>query len=79
MPEISNKLNEISDKMRGHIITVKGTLEVLDASVSEEDLSSLISRAIERMDDIQKLSDEMFAVLKQALEKLNEAKANEGQ
>lgn len=74
MSEINNRLNEISDKMRGHIITVKGTLEVLDASVSEDDLSNLIARAIERMDDMQKLSDELFAALKQALEKLNEAK-----
>jgi len=76
MSEINNRLNEISDKMRGHIITVKGTLEVLDASVSEDDLSNLIARAIERMDDMQKLSDELFAALKQALEKLNEAKDN---
>ncbi len=74
MSDINNRLNEISDKMRGHIITVKGTLEVLDASVSEDDLSNLIARAIERMDDMQKLSDELFAALKQALEKLNEAK-----
>ncbi len=52
-----------------HIITVKGTLELLDASVSEDDLHSLIIKAIERMENMQRLSDELFAVLKQVIEK----------
>lgn len=69
MSEINNRLKEISDKMSEHIITVKGTLELLDASVSEDDLHSLIIKAIERMENMQRLSDELFAVLKQIIEK----------
>jgi hypothetical protein len=46
MSEIDDKLKEISDKINEHIITVKGTLELLDASVSEDDLRNLILKAI---------------------------------
>ena len=78
MSEINNRLKEISDKMEEHITTVKGTLELLDASVSEDDLHSLILKSIERMDKMQRLSDELFAVFTQVLEKLNEAKGSKG-
>ena len=74
MSEINNRLKEISDKMSEHIIAVKGTLELLDASVSEDDLHSLILKAVERMKNMQRLSDELLAVLKQVLEKMSEAK-----
>jgi len=74
MSEINEKLKEISDTMSEHIITVKGTLELLDASVTEDDLRSLVLKAIERMDNMQQLSDELFLVLKQALEKMRETK-----
>jgi hypothetical protein len=60
--------------MSEHIITVKGTLELLDASVSEDDLRNLTLKAIERMEDMQRLSDELFAVLKQVFEKMSAAK-----
>ena len=60
--------------MSEHIIAVKGTLELLDASVTEDDLRSLVLKAIERMDNMQQLSDELFLVLKQALEKMRETK-----
>ena len=78
MTEINNRLKEISDKMEEHITTVKGTLELLDASVSEDDLHSLILKSIERMEKMQRLSDELFAVFTQVLEKLNEAKDSKG-
>jgi len=74
MSEINKRLEEISDKMSEHILTVKGTLELLDASVSEDDLRSLILKAIERMDKIQGLSDELFAVLEKLLDKMGETK-----
>jgi hypothetical protein len=74
MSEINKRLEEISDKMSEHILTVKGTLELLDASVSEDDLRSLILKAIGRMDKIQGLSDELFAVLEKLLEKIGETK-----
>ncbi|MBM4135557.1 MAG: hypothetical protein FJ241_01855 [Nitrospira sp.] len=74
MSEINYRLKEISDKISEHIITVKGTLELLDASVSEDDLRNLILKAIERMENMQRLSDELFAVLKQVFEKMSQAK-----
>ena len=72
MSEINKRLEEISDKMSAH--SVKGTLELLDASVSEDDLRSLILKAIGRMEKIQGLSDELFAVLEKLLEKIGEKK-----
>ena len=57
MPETDERLKEISDKISAHITAVKGTLELLDASVSEEDLRSLILKAVERMDRMQALSN----------------------
>ena len=74
MTETSDKLNEISDKMNEHMMAVKGTLELVDASVSEDDLHDLLFKAVERMESMQKLSDELFAALKQIFEKMNEAK-----
>lgn len=74
MSEINKRLEEISDKMSEHILTVRGTLELLDASVSEDDLRSLVLKAIGRMDKIQGLSDELFAVLEKLLEKMGETK-----
>jgi hypothetical protein len=74
MSEINNRLKEMSDKMSEHIITVKGTLELLDASVSEDDLRNLILKAIERMENMQILSDELFEMLQKVLEKISEGK-----
>jgi len=74
MSEINNRMKELSAKMSEHIIAVKGTLELLDASVSEDDLHSLILKAVERMENMQRLSDELLAVLKQVFEKMSEAK-----
>ncbi len=74
MTETSDRLNEISDKMNEHMMAVKGTLELVDASVSEDDLHDLLFKAVERMESMQKLSDELFAALKQIFEKMNEAK-----
>jgi hypothetical protein len=72
MSEIDARLKEISDKISEHLITVKGTLEVLDASVTEDDLSNLIERAIKRIDDMQRLSEELLAVLYKVFEKISE-------
>ena len=74
MSEIDKKMKEISDRMSEHIITVKGTLELLDASVTEDDLRSLILKAIERMENLQILSDELFVVLQEVFAKMREEK-----
>lgn len=76
MSEMNEKLKAISDKMNEHLVAVRGTLEVLDASVSEEDLRSLILKAIERMERMQELSDEIFVVLKQVLEKMSASRGS---
>jgi hypothetical protein len=72
MSEIDSKLKEISDRINEHIIAVKGTLEVVDTS--EDDLRNLLLKAVERMDSIQQLSNEMFAIIKQLFEKIDEIK-----
>ena len=77
MSEIDKKLNEISDKLNEHMMAVKGTLELVDASVSEDDLHNLLLKAIERMESMQRLSDELFAALKQIFEKMNKNKEPE--
>jgi DNA-binding FrmR family transcriptional regulator len=70
MSELDERLKGISEEISEHITAVKGTLELIDASVTEDDLSSLIEKAVERMDTLQKLSHEMIAALKSCLEKI---------
>ena len=65
------KLLKISEDMNEHILAVKGTLELLDASVSEEDMRDLITKAIDRIDKVQGLSNDMFAALKHCLERMS--------
>jgi hypothetical protein len=77
MSEIKSRLNEISDKMNEHMMAVKGTLELVDASVSEDDLHNLLFKAINRMESLQTLSDELFAALQKMLEKIEETKGPE--
>ena len=72
MSQIDSKLKEISDRINEHIIAVKGTLEVVDTS--EDDLHNLLLKAIERMDSIQQLSNEMFAIIKQLFERIDQMK-----
>ena len=67
-----DKLLKISDDMNEHILAVKGTLELLDASVSEEELGDLITKAINRIDKVQGLSNDMFAALKHCLDRMNQ-------
>jgi len=74
MTKGSNRIKEISDELNEHIIAVKGTLELLETSVSDSDLHNLLIKAIERLDTIEQLSHEMLAVLKQILEKMDEMK-----
>ena len=64
MAEQDNKLKEISRELNEHEIAVKGTLELIEASVSEDELQNLTSKAIGRMDAIQSLSQELIVALK---------------
>lgn len=76
MKKGTNRIKEISDELNEHIIAVKGTLELVETSVSDGELQSLILKAVERVDTIQRLSLEMFAVLTQILEKMDELKTS---
>jgi hypothetical protein len=72
--KIDDKIKEISGMIDEHIVAVKGTLELADASLSEDDLHTFLLKAIERMDDVQKLSNEMVAIVNLVFEKMAETK-----
>ena len=72
MKDRDNKLKEISRELNEHIMAVKGTLELMEASVSETDLQGLLTKAIERMDAIQRLSQEVVLGLRTCFEKMDE-------
>lgn len=76
MTKGSNRIKEISDDLSEHIIAVKGTLELVETSVSDSELHRLLVKAVERMDTIQMLSNEMFAMLKKILAKMDEMKTS---
>ena len=65
MVKNGDKLREISDELNEHIIAVRGTLELVESSVSQGDLNNLLVKAIDRIDAIKKLSNEMLLTLKQ--------------
>jgi len=74
MTEKDEKIREIYDALNENILAVKSTLELVDASVEEDDLCKLAQKALERMDAIQKMTDETFALLKACLEKMGDIK-----
>ncbi|MDA8077856.1 MAG: hypothetical protein M0Z79_02845 [Nitrospiraceae bacterium] len=69
MTDRNSALEGISGQLGDHIVAVKGTLELVDASVAEDDLHDLLLKAVDRMDAIQRLVDEMFVVFRKHLEK----------
>jgi hypothetical protein len=74
MAERNDKLDQLSEQLNENILAVKGTLELLDASITEDDLRKLLLKSVERMDLIQELSNEMFITLNNCVEKINELK-----
>jgi hypothetical protein len=74
MREINEKLTALSESISEHILAVKGTLELVDASVEEDDLHGLILKAVDRMDTLQLLSKEMVSLVAKMLEKISETK-----
>ena len=67
----SEKLDELSNQLDENILAVKGTLELMDTSVTENELHELLLKAIERMDMIQQVSHEMLIALKNCFEKID--------
>ena len=70
MTEKNNRLDEISNQLNENILAVKGTLELMDASVTEDDLRDLLLKAMQRMDSIQRLSNDMLNALQNCLNKM---------
>lgn len=70
MSERNNELHQISDQLNENILAVKGTLELVDTSVTEDELHELLLKSIERMDKIQRLSNEMLVVLEDCFNKI---------
>ena len=65
-----NKLDEIAHQFSENILAVKGTLELVDTSVTEDDLHELLLKAMQRMDIIERLSNDTLAALQNCLDKM---------
>jgi len=74
MTERNRKLDEIAEQLDENILAVKGTLELIDTSVTEDDLHQLLLKAIDRMDVVQRLSGEMLNALRNCFDKMGEMK-----
>ena len=74
MSERNKKLDKIANQLDENILAVKGTLELIDTSVTEDELHQLLLKAIDRMDIIQELSNEMLVALKKCFDKIVEIK-----
>ena len=72
MTERNKKLDEIAEQLDENILAVKGTLELIDTSVTEDDLHQLLLKAIDRMDVVQRLSGEMLNALRNCFDKMGE-------
>ncbi len=71
MSERNNELDRISDQLNENILAVKGTLELVDTSVTEDELHELLIKAIERMDTIQRQLSDMLILLKNCFDKID--------
>ena len=74
MSERNSKLDELSNQFNENILAVKGTLELIDTSVEEDDLHELLMKAIERMDTMQNLAGDTLLFLKNCFDKMDEMK-----
>ena len=70
MTERDTRLDEISHQLDENILAVKGTLELMDTSVTEDDLHDLLLKAMQRMDSIQRLSNDMLDALQNCRDKM---------
>lgn len=71
MTDRNRALDEMAEQLDEHILAVKGTLELVDTSVDEEELHQLMLRAIERLDALQRLSADMIAALRSCFSRLD--------
>jgi DNA repair ATPase RecN len=76
MAKNNSRLMEIADELNKHIIAVKGALELAEDSAPNVELQNLLLKAIERMDNIHRLSNEMLGTLKHLFDKMDEMKTS---
>jgi hypothetical protein len=74
MAKNTSRLMEIADELNKHIIAVRGALELAEESAPNVELQDLLLKAVERMDNIQRLSNEMLGALKHLFDKMDEMK-----
>lgn len=74
MAKRSEELDQISEQLDENILAVKGTLELLDTAITEEELRELLLKAVARMDTIQGISNEMLVALRNCIGKIGEGK-----
>ncbi len=74
MTERNKKLDEIANQLDENILAVKGTLELIDTSVTEDELHQLLLKAIDRMDAVQRVSNEMLNALRNCFNKMGDMK-----
>ncbi|MBA4372045.1 MAG: hypothetical protein C0402_04205 [Thermodesulfovibrio sp.] len=74
MSRKSEELDQISEQLDEHILAVKGTLELLDTAINEDELRELLLKAVGRMDNIQSISNELLAALRNCIVKIDEGK-----
>lgn len=74
MTDRNKKLDEIANQLDENILAVKGTLELIDTSVTEDELHQLLLKAIDRMDVVQRVSNEMLNALRNCFDKMGDIK-----
>ncbi|MFI5295352.1 MAG: hypothetical protein ACHQ0Y_10050 [Thermodesulfovibrionales bacterium] len=74
MTDRNKKLDEIANQLDENILAVKGTLELIDTSVTEDELHQLLLKAIDRMDVVQRVSNEMLNALRNCFDKMGDMK-----
>ncbi|MGC2062859.1 MAG: hypothetical protein WA610_07755 [Thermodesulfovibrionales bacterium] len=68
------ELDQISEQLDENILAVKGTLELLDTAINEDELRELLLKAVGRMDAIQSITNEMLMALRNCIAKIGEGK-----
>ncbi len=70
MVDRNKGLDEVAHQLDENILAVKGTLELIDASVADDELHELLLKALGRMDAIQRLAADTLAALRNCLDKM---------
>lgn len=72
MSRKSEELDQIAEQLDENILAVKGTLELLDTAINEDELRELLLKAVGRMDTIQNISGELLAAVRNCIGRIEE-------